>query len=112
MDLESFFSGPVLIIAYLLIAVGAIAAILGPIITSLNNPKSLIKSLIGVVVLAVIFFIGYSVAGGELTPRYIEYGVTTESASKVIGGVLTMMYLLFGVALVAVVAGWIMKLVN
>lgn len=112
MDLEGFFSGPALIIAYLLIAVGAILAVLGPIITSISKPKSLLKSLVGLVVLGVIFFIAYSLAGDELTPKYTNYGVTTPSASKVIGGVLTMMYLLLGVAVASVVVGWIMKLVN
>ncbi len=112
MDLESFFSGTALYIAYILIIAGAAAAILGPIITSLSNPKSLLKTLIGIVVLGVVFFIGYSLSGSEVTPKYIEYGVTSESSSKLIGGVLSMMYILLIVALISALVGWIMKLVK
>lgn len=112
MDLESFFSGPALYIAYIMAILGVVAIVVGFVITSIGEPKKLIKFFAGLAILGIVLLIGYSLAGGEVTDKYVIYNVTTESGSKLIGGILTMTYLLLGVAVVATVAGWIMKLVN
>lgn len=113
MDLESFLSGPAIILAYILIVGGAVMAIVVPIITALiSNPKSLLKGLAGVLIIGVLLFIGYSMSGNELPARYIEYNVKTPEASQWIGGVITLMYILLGIAITSVVAGFVLKIVR
>ncbi|UII24575.1 hypothetical protein LVD15_14715 [Fulvivirga maritima] len=89
-------------VAMAMVAIAGIAAIVLPLINSFSNPKSLLKSAIGVVGIAVLFLITWSVAGNEVTNRYIEFGVN-ESSSKLVGGVLLLMYVLFGIACVGIV---------
>ena len=48
--------------AYVLVIVAIVAAVFMNLFNSLKNPKSLIKSGIGIVAWIVIFFIGYSIA--------------------------------------------------
>ncbi|MBL3655628.1 hypothetical protein [Fulvivirga sediminis] len=95
-------------VAMAMVAIAGIAAIVLPLINSFSNPKSLLKSAIGVVGIAVLFLITWSVAGSEVTNRYIEFGVN-ESISKLVGGVLLLMYALFGIACVGIVVTEINK---
>lgn len=85
-----------LYIGYALVGVAAISSIILPLINSFNDPKTLIKSGIGLLVLIICFGLGYALSGSEVTDVYAKFGVD-EGQSKLIGGILTMMYiLLFG----------------
>ncbi len=100
--MEEFISSYLLPSAYVLVVLAAAGSILMPLIKSIGNPKSLVGSLIGLGFLLVLFLIGYSLAGDEVTPKYMEFNVDS-SLSKIIGGVLTMFYILLGVSLVGIV---------
>lgn len=84
--------------SYILVLVAAIAAVVLPLIQSLDDPSSLIKSGIGLAALVVVFVIGYAISGSEVLPSYAEFNVDA-GLSKFIGGLLTMMYILIFVAI-------------
>ena len=91
-----------LYVSYGLLLIAAIAAVLLPLINSFSNPKSLLKSGIGIVVIALLFVISYIVADSGVTAKYTTLGVG-EGESKFVGGALITMYILFVVAMVGIV---------
>ncbi|MFD2035049.1 hypothetical protein ACFSKL_09615 [Belliella marina] len=93
-----------LYVSYLLIIVGAIVAVLMPLIKSLDNPKSLAKTAAGVVVLGVIFLIAYSTSDSEVAPKYLgDPFFMTPTLTKFVGGMLVTTYVLAIVAMVGIV---------
>lgn len=90
----------------------AVLAIIVPIVIALmQDPKSLIKGLGGVAILAIIFFVSRAMAKAELPDIYVsKYDVTTASLSQSIGGSLTMTYALLGVSLVLIVFSEVSKI--
>ena len=101
----------VLYIGYALIFVAVAGSVILPLINSLGNPKSLIRSGIGVGALLVIFIISYALSGNEVTEVYKEFDVDA-GGSKTIGGMLTMMYLLILLAVVGIVYTEISKMLK
>lgn len=97
--------------AYLLVIVAALGAIVLPLINALSNPKSLLKSVLGIVIIGVIYLISWGVSGDEVTARYIKFDITSTS-SQVIGGVLITTYLLMGIAVVSIIYSEIRKILN
>lgn len=91
-----------LYIAYLLFAISLIAGIVLPLIKSLQSPKDLIKSAAGVVLLVVVFLVAYGMSGDEVTLSTAAYGVT-PSSSKLIGGGLITLYIIFFGAVIGLV---------
>ncbi|SIT16831.1 hypothetical protein [Belliella pelovolcani] len=93
-----------LTVAYVLIGVGAVVAILMPLIKSLDNPKSLVKTGVGVVVLGVLFFVAFSTASGEVAAKYMAepFGMT-ETSTKFVGGTLVTTYVLALAAIAGIV---------
>lgn len=91
-----------------MVVVAALASIIMPIINSLSHPKTLIKSGIGILAIAVLFFICYAIAGDEVSKRFIEGGLT-PAVSKFSGGLLMTMYALFVVAIIGIVFSEINK---
>lgn len=94
--------------AYILCGIAVILVIILPLINSISNPKGLLGSAIGIIAIAVIFFIGWSIAGNEVTARTEGFGITPGS-SKVIGGALITMYTLGGIAIIGIVFSEISK---
>ena len=92
-----------IIVAYVLIVIGIVTAIVFPLINAMSEPKTLVKSGIGVLAVLIVFGIGYALSDSSLTAKFIQSGVETENLSKVIGGALTMVYLLMGVAIIGIV---------
>jgi hypothetical protein len=90
------------------LVIASLAAIILPLISSLSNPRALLKSGIGIAALAIIFLIGWSMSTPEINA---QFGVT-EGASKIIGGSLITMYILFVVAIIGIVASEIYKIVQ
>ncbi|MFD2203944.1 hypothetical protein [Shivajiella indica] len=87
-----------------LIIIGAILAIVMPLIKSLGNPSSLVKTGMGVAALAVVFFIAYSMADSEVLPKFAaEPFNLTPGLSKFVGGSLLTTYALFLIAIVGIV---------
>lgn len=105
MTLEEFMVEVVLQGGGVLLIIATIAAIVGPIITSADDPKSLIKPLAAFVGLAILLFIGYSMATGQ---EYIiksgdETTTVTAETSRWVGGSLIMLYILGAVAIVSII---------
>jgi len=92
-----------IIVAYILIVIGVVTAVVFPLINAMSEPKTLVKSGIGVAAILVVFGIGYALSDSALTAKFIQSGVETEGLSKMIGGALTMVYLLMGVAIIGIV---------
>ena len=80
-------------IAYILVIVAAAATVVLPLINSFSQPKTLITGGIGIAGLLLIFLVGWALSGSEVTLIYNSFGVN-ETGSKVIGGMLTSMYIL------------------
>ncbi|WP_296620839.1 hypothetical protein [Marivirga sp.] len=97
--------------AYLLVIVAALGAIVLPLISALSNPKSLLKSALGVLVIGVVYLISWGISGDEVTAKYIKFDITSTS-SQVIGGVLITTYLLMGIAVVSIVYSEIAKIIR
>lgn len=93
-----------LFISEALIIIGAILAVVMPLIKSLGNPSSLVKTGIGVAALAVVFFIAYTMADSEVLPKYAADPFNlTPGLSKFVGGALLTTYALFIIAIVGIV---------
>ncbi len=97
--------------AYLLVIVAALGAIVLPLINALGNPKSLLKSVLGVVIIGVVYLIGWGISGDEVTAKYIKFDITSTS-SQVIGGVLITTYLLMGIAVISIIYSEIAKIIK
>lgn len=83
-----------LIFTYVLLGVGVVAVIIMPLVQALtSDPKSLLKSAMGLGAILVIYLIGYALASNEVTAKYIEFGVDSTT-SKLVGGLLITMYIL------------------
>lgn len=97
--------------SYLLVIVATLGAIVLPLISALNNPKSLVKSFLGVAIIGVVYLIGWGISGDEVTAKYIQFDITSTS-SKVIGGVLITTYLLMGIAVISIIYSEISKIIK
>lgn len=91
-----------LYVSYGLLLIAAIAAVVLPLINSISHPKSLLKSGIGIVAIALLFIIGYIVSDSAVSAKYTTLGVG-EGESKFVGGALITMYILFIIAIVGIV---------
>lgn len=105
------FTDIILYIGYFLVIIAAIGAVVLPLINALSNPKSLLKSLAGVVALGVLFLISWAISGNEVTALYTKFEINAAS-SQVIGGVLITTYLLLGISIVSIVYSEIAKLIK
>ena len=90
-----------LYLGYTLVIISALAAVLLPLVNSLGNPKSLLKSGMGVIAIVIIYFIAYALSGAEVTQAYAERGVGPE-LSKAVGGTLIMAYILLGISVLGI----------
>ena len=92
-----------IIVAYVLVILGAVLAVVFPLINAISQPKVLIKAGIGVVGAIIVFGIGYALSDAMLSAKFIQYGVNTEGLSQGIGGAIKMVYILMGIAIVGIV---------
>lgn len=92
-----------LTLSYLLIAVGVILAVVMPLIKSLDNPKSLMKTGLGVLGLVALIIISYSFSDGEVSAKFAAdpYNMTASS-TKFVGAILTSTYFLAVLAIVGI----------
>ena len=76
------------------------------VIGGINNPKSLLKLLAGLVAIAAVIAVAYVLAPGTPAVGYLGDPVA-DSTLKLTDTMLNLTYFLFGGALLALVAGWI-----
>lgn len=96
----------------LIVIVIASTFVVSPVQAIIANPKGFVKSLIGAVVLVVIFFIGYALSGDEVNRTYEAMGITTAGQSKLIGGVIYTVFLLIIIGIAAYVYSSISSLLK
>ncbi len=86
--------------SYLLIILGAVVAVVLPLIKSLDDPKSLLKTAVGIIAIVVLFFIAYSVSSNEVLPKFeADPFNLTPQGSQMVGGMLITTYVLSIVAI-------------
>ena len=93
--------------AYAFAAVAILAVLIGVVVIGgINNPKSLLKLILGIVAIAAIVAVAYVLAPGTPAVGYLGTPVS-DGTLKLVDTVLNLTYLLFGGALLALVVGWI-----
>ena len=105
-----FRSAPVdniLYCAYAFAAITILAVVFGVVVIGgINNPKSLIKLFLGLVVIAGIVAVAYVLAPGTPAVGYLGDPVS-DGTLKLVDTVLNLTYLLFGAAILSLIVGWI-----
>ena len=93
--------------AYAFAAVAILAVVFGVVVIGgMNNPKSLLKLLLGLVAIAAVIAVAYVLAPGTPAVGYLGEPVS-DGTLKLVDTVLNLTYCLFGGALLALVAGWV-----
>lgn len=82
---------------YIILGIAALLAIVLPLISSLNNPKALLKVLAGVGVLVVVFLICYAISSDSPSDAAKALGLGTNGY-RLVGAGLTMFYVVFVIA--------------
>ena len=97
----------ILYCAYAFAAITLIAVLFGVVVIGgINNPKSLLKLFIGLLAIAAVVAVAYILAPGTPAVGYLGDPVS-DGALKLTDTILNLTYFLFGGALLALVAGWI-----
>ena len=97
----------ILYCAYAFAAVAILAVVIGVVVIGgINNPKSLIKLLAGLVAIAAVVAVAYVLAPGTPAVGYLGDPVS-DGTLKLTDTVLNLTYLLFGAAILSLVVGWI-----
>ena len=81
------------------------------VIGGINNPKSLLKILLGLVAIAAIVAVAYVLAPGTPAVGYLGEPVT-DGTLKLTDTVLNLTYIVFGASILALVVGWIVGAVR
>ena len=93
--------------AYACALVTILAVVFGVVVIGgLNNPKSLLKLLLGLVVGCAVVAVAYVLAPGTPAVGYLGEPVS-DGTLKLVDTVLNLTYFLFGGALLTLVAGWV-----
>ena len=93
-------------LSYILLGIAVLAALAGTALTAITNPKKLMGSAIGIVVMLVIFGVSYGIASGEVLK---SYGEITESTSRLAGAGLFTFYILLVGAVLSIVYSWVSR---
>ena len=92
---------------YAFAAIALFAVLLGVlVIGGINNPKSLLKIVLGLVVVAAVAAGAYALAPGTPAVGYLGEPVS-DGTLKLTDTILNLTYLTFGAAIVSLVVGWI-----
>lgn len=98
---------------YALAIFGALLAVVMPLLKSLDNPKALLKSGLGIIALAALFFVAYSISGDEVLPKFEGDPFNlTPGLSKAVGGMLVTTYVLSIVTIASIVITELTKAVK
>lgn len=100
-----------LYVAYVLVLIGILGTLILPLIQAIGRPKSLIKLGLGVVVLAIIYGIGWALSSSEVTEAYRTFGMN-EMTSRMVGAALIMMYVLLGALIIGLIYSEIAKIIK
>jgi|TARA_B100000902_G_scaffold304295_1_gene292512 hypothetical protein len=98
----------ILYFGYGMVIVAAVLSVGFPLWIASKNPKSLVGTGIGLGSILVLFLVAWLISSGEVYSSYSEFGVDA-SLSKFIGGMLNLVYILAGLAVVGIVYSEISK---
>jgi hypothetical protein len=97
----------ILYCTYAFAGIALLAVVFGVVVIGgINNPKSLLKMLGGLVVIAAIAAVAYVLAPGTPAVGYLGEPVS-DGTLKLTDTVLNLTYFTFGAAILALVVGWI-----
>ena len=106
------FFNPAIMVVIALIVIAIAAAVIFGLVNLISDPKASLKFFVGFAALAVLFFILYSMSGGEATGRLamvIEKFNVSDGVSKFIGGGVRMAVISMVIAAVAAI---VMEILN
>ena len=99
----------ILYCAYAFAGIAVLAVLLGVIVIGgMNNPKSLLWLLIGIVAIAAVVGVAYVLAPGTPAVGYLGEPVS-DGTLKLTDTILNLTYFTFGLAIVSLVVGWIVS---
>ena len=102
----------ILYCAYAFAAIALLAVVIGVVVIGgINNPKSLLKLVLGLVAVGAIVAVAYVLAPGTPAVGYLGEPVT-EGTLKLTDTVLNLTYFTFGLSILALVVGWIVGAVR
>ena len=97
----------ILYCAYALAATALLAVVFGVVVIGgINNPKSLLKLVLGLVAVGAIIAVAYVIAPGTPAVGYLGEPVS-DGTLKLTDTVLNLTYFTFGLSIVALIVGWI-----
>jgi len=94
--------------SYVLMAIAVGAAIVLPVLSTLQSPGEIKKALYAIGGMVVLFVVSYLLAGSEVSTDQAAKGIT-ENTSKLVGAGLIMFYLISLVAFVGLIYSEISK---
>lgn len=97
--------------AYILFGLGVVLALILPLISMIQNPKSIKKMLFGLILAVVVVGISYLAASGNPVPVNLSTEPTAFTY-KITDTGLIMVYILISVSIVSIVAGSIVNMVR
>ena len=98
----------ILYFGYGMVIVAAVLAVGFPLWIASKNPKSLIGTGVGLGSILVLFLVAWLLSSSEVYSSYSEFGVDA-TLSKFIGGMLNLVYILAGLAVVGIVYSEVSK---
>ena len=102
----------ILYCAYAFAAIAVLAVLLGEVVIGgINNPKSLLKLVLGLVAIGAIVAVAYVLAPGTPAVGYLGDPVS-DGTLKLTDTVLNLSYFTFGLSILALVIGWIVGAVR
>ena len=107
---ESLIS-PGLYFCYALIGIALAASVLMPLINAIKHPADFIKSVVGIVLLAVLFGVAYALSGSEVSTKYAAMGGTAVG-SKLIGAGLILFYITLIVSAVLAIVSLVRDIIS
>ena len=102
----------ILYCAYAFAATALLAVLFGVVVIGgINNPKSLLKLVLGLVAVGAIIAVAYVIAPGTPAVGYLGEPVS-DGTLKLTDTVLNLTYFTFGLSIVALIVGWIVGAVR
>tara|TARA_A100001388_G_scaffold260720_1_gene228956 strand:- start:1272 stop:1610 length:339 start_codon:yes stop_codon:yes gene_type:complete len=98
----------ILYFGYGMVIVAAVLAVGFPLWIASKNPRSLVGTGVGLGSILVLFLVAWLLSSSEVYSSYAEFGVDA-SLSKFIGGMLNLVYILAGLAVVGIVYSEVSK---
>ncbi len=107
--LRSQILNPFLIIAYIATIFCAFLALVFPAIQLIQSPKKALRILIGIVVIALLWFISYSLSTGTLDADFLLKNNTSDKVARYVGAGLICTYIIFGITIISAIYSEISK---